>query len=222
MGLEGHTYREILAFYYPGTVLSRSAAGLRFAQLASERVKLLSTDPNRDRAVLPLADALLREMPPQLPIVAVTIRVYPDLDAFRNATGEPGWVAAHTSGSTIELQPLSILQSRGSLRSTLRHELLHVAIETNASAELPVWFREGLVEYLAGERTGGSALPGSERDIQQREDKSRAHAAYVDARNRVAKLVRDYGEAAVLGWIKRGLPAEVTNSSASSANTNSK
>ena len=222
MGLEGRTYREILAFYYPGTVLSRRAAGLRFAQLASERVKLLSTDPNRDRAVLPLAEALLREMPLQVPIAAVTIRVYPDLDAFRNATGEPGWIAAHTSGSTIDLQPLAILQSRGSVRSTLRHELLHVAIETNASAELPVWFREGLVEYLAGERTDGSAAHMSDRDIQQRDDKSRAHAAYVDARNRVAKLIGVYGEAAVLGWIKRGLPAEVTNSTASSANTNSR
>lgn len=223
MGLQGRSYREILAFYYPGTILSRTAAGLQWAQLAGEHVKLLSTDPNHDRAVLAAAEALLREMPPQFPMPRVTIRVYPGLDTFRNATGEPGWVAARTSGSTIDLQPLDILQSRGALRSTLRHELLHVAIESNAAPALPLWFREGLVECLAGDRiTAPAAAHVSEGDVSERQDKARTQAAYVQARARVAALVNRYGQAAVLGWVKRGLPAEVTNSTASSANTNSR
>ena len=33
------------------------------------------------------------------------IRVYPDVDTFRNATGEPGWVAAHSRGLRIDMQP---------------------------------------------------------------------------------------------------------------------
>lgn len=223
MGLEGRTYREILAFYYPGAVLSRTAADLHWAQLTSEHVKLLSMDPNRDRSVLPIAEALLRDVPAQFPTRSVTVRIYPDLDTFRNATGEPGWVAAHTSGSTIDLQPLAMLQSRGILRSTLRHEILHVAIEANAAAALPVWFREGLVEYLAGDRTAApTPAQVSDGDIQQRQDKARAQAAYAQARDHVTTLVHRYGEGAVLSWVKRGLPAEVTNSTASSANTNSK
>jgi stage II sporulation protein D len=224
MGVERHSYREILAFYYPGAVLSRTAGeSLHWSQLSGEHVKLLSTDSNHDRAVLPLARALLREMPAPFPVPRVTIRVYPDLDAFRNATGEPGWVAARTSGSNIDLQPLAILQARGVLRSTLRHELLHVAIESNATPGLPLWFREGLVEYLADDRTSApAAAQVSDADLAQREDQARARAAYAQARQRVAILVGRYGQGAVLGWVKRGLPAEVMNSSASSANTNSR
>jgi stage II sporulation protein D len=225
MGLQGRSYRDILAFYYPRTTLSlMAAASMHWNQLTSESIKLLSTDPHRDRALLPISEALLRAVPAQLPIAHVTIRVYPDLDTFRNATSEPGWVAAHTFGSTIDLQPPAILQSRGILRSTLRHEFLHVAVETNAATALPVWFREGLVGYLAGERTTAPVVPAqvSDADLAQRDDPTRAQAAYAQARGRVATLVRRYGESAVVGWVKRGLPADVTNSTASSANTNSR
>jgi hypothetical protein len=61
-------------------------------------------------------------------------RHYPTLDAFRNATGEPGWVAARTVGTRIDLQPAA------SSHETLHHELLHVLVETHAAPGLPVWF----------------------------------------------------------------------------------
>lgn len=226
MGLEGRTYREILAFYYPGTTLSRNAAdSLQWAQLTSEHVKLLSTNPNRDRTVLPIAENLISSARARLPVIHVNIRVFPNLDAFRNSTGEPGWVAAHTFASTIDLQPLAMLEPRGILRSTLRHELLHVAIDTNALAGLPVWFREGLVGYLAGETTPAPPATNfrvSDSDLLERNDKARAQAASTQARGRVTALIGRYGEPTVLGWIRRGLPAAVINSTASNANTKSK
>ena len=79
---------------------------------------------------------------------ASKIRVYPDVETFRNATGEPGWVAARTSGRRIQLQPAAVLRERGALDSTIHHELLHVFVEAQAAGGLPVWFREGLVGYL--------------------------------------------------------------------------
>ncbi len=73
---------------------------------------------------------------------------------FRDATGEPGWVAAATRGQTIQTQPADVLKQAGTLESTLRHELLHMLIEAHAKPGTPVWFREGLVLYLSEPNAG--------------------------------------------------------------------
>ncbi len=225
MGLEGHTYREILAFYYPGTVVAQTGAGLEWNQMAGEAVTVFSTHPDRDRAVLSQAEALNRALAKRFGWAQprVVIHVYPNIQTFRNATGEPGWVAARTSGTAIDLQPAGVLQSRGILTRTLRHELLHVAIEQQAAPDLPLWFREGLVGYL--NRDGKNAQPAnraSDADLEQRQDERRARAAYTEAAIRTTALVRRYGEDTVLGWLTRGLPVELRNSSTSSAPANSK
>ncbi len=61
MGEEGHSYREILSFYYPGTRLGASAQGTQWQQLTSEDVVLFTTDPERDRPLLPLATRMMHE-----------------------------------------------------------------------------------------------------------------------------------------------------------------
>ena len=153
----------------------------------------------------------------------IDIRVYPDLNTFRNATGEPGWVAARSSPSGIDLQPSPVLVAHGALRSTLQHEITHVLIEREAHPDLPVWFREGLVEWLCSERRGkrGDRLM-EDNDLRQRGDSARAGRAYALAYQQVADLVNRYGEGTVLGWVKRGLPLAVRNSIVSKAATNSK
>ena len=123
------------------------------------------------------------------------VRVYPDVETFRNATGEPGWVAAHTEGRRIHLQPAAILRSRDALESTLRHELLHVAVESQARPGLPVWFREGLVGYSGsshGQPDTDARIP-SDADLRQTADAARARQAYADATRAVAVLVKRYG-----------------------------
>jgi stage II sporulation protein D len=227
MGLEGFSYREILAFYYPGTTVGRTGGGLNWTRLGGESIALFTTRPDQDRNVLALAEDLKTNIEERLRTPGprqIDIRLYPDLDTFRNATGEPGWVAARSSGTNIDLQPARTLQIRGVLRQTVRHELLHVFIENEAAPGLPVWFREGLTEWLAHPssepRPPGSR--GSDEDFEQRQDRVRAERAYEAARRRVAELVNRYGEDAVLGWVKRGLPLEVRNSSESRAATKSK
>ena len=61
MGEEGHSYREILAFYYPGTRLGVSAQGIPWQQLANEDVELLTTQPDRDRPLLSVATRYMHE-----------------------------------------------------------------------------------------------------------------------------------------------------------------
>lgn len=211
MGLEGRGYREILAFYYAGTAVGLTGRGLSWNQLTGESIAVTTTQPGADRALLDLAEREARAIAQRtnLPLPGrIEIRVYPDVETFRNATGEPGWVGAQTRGSRIQLQPSAALRSRGALQSTLRHELLHVFVEAQATAGLPVWFREGLVGYL--ER--GPAPPGNgaprDADLRQTVDAPRARRAYAAATHKVADLANRYGERAVLAWLKTGLPRE--------------
>jgi stage II sporulation protein D len=212
MAGEGKSYREILSFYYPGTQVSRTGVGVKWTRLAGEGVSVWTARPERDRKLLPLAERIRREL--QLN-GDWEIRVYPDVDTFRNATGEPGWVAAHMSGRRIDMQ------ASANLRHDLRHEMTHGMVESRAIPGLPLWFREGLVEWLdtTEPRPKGAV---DDAGIRQRQDRARAQRAYDAAKARVAALVNRYGEITVLGWLERGLPTEVKNSSASSATTNSR
>lgn len=218
MGTAGHSYRDILAFYYPGTSVSRLATGFHWVPMVGDGVTVLSERPDLDRAVLHRAETARRKAQARLRLdgpAGITVRVYPDLDAFRNATAEPGWVAAHTARSTIDLQPATVLNRTGALNSVLNHEMLHVILENHAASGLPVWFLEGLVEYLCNEP--GSDNASTDADLSQRKSRAAAQHAYASAAARVSALVAHYGEATVLGWISRGLPAEVKNSSDNSA-----
>ncbi|HLH03835.1 MAG TPA: SpoIID/LytB domain-containing protein [Bryobacteraceae bacterium] len=211
MAAAGHSYREILAFYYPG------ATALEWIRLGGEDITLYTTDPAHDAALLRTAERLNRTLP--WPARGAEIYAYPTLEDFRSSTAEPGWVAAHTVGRHIDLQPARLLAERGILDDTLHHELLHVAVEARAHPSLPLWFREGVVEWLSGSYPQGTAAAPADSDLRQRTDRSRAEQAHQQARALVSQLVDRYGETAVLGWISRGLPAEVKNSTASSATT---
>jgi stage II sporulation protein D len=208
MGVERFSFREILQFYYPGTSVSRLARDIAWKQLLGDKIVLFSTQPDRERMVLQIAETELRDLQNRWHLSLKTppeIYLYPDMETFRNGAGEPGWVAAHTQGNRVEMQPMSALQSRGLPRSTLRHELLHVLIEERAKAGLPVWFREGLVENLAGDASAGTAA------TSRRATKAR-----------VTALIRLYGIDEVLGWVTSGLPPAVLHSSTSSSTENSK
>ena len=202
MGAEGHPYREILAFYFPGTELGITARGIQWRRMSGETIALMTTRPDRDRPLLATAERQVKEItarygwPAPAPI---ELRVYPDLDTFRNATGEPGWVAARTTGHRIELQPATPRDA------TLRHELLHVFVDSQATAALPVWFREGLTDYLANPVSPASTVP-TDLAIRQTADQPRARLAYTAATQKVAALIHQYGFPTVLSWLKSGLP----------------
>ena len=219
MGEEGRSYREILSFYYPGTKLGVAAQGLAWQQFANEDIELLTTRPERDRELLTPATRELHaaeEATGLLYRAKPRLKVYATVAEFRNASGEPGWVAASTRGRTVQMQPPETLRNSGALESTLRHELLHMLIESYAHPGTPQWLREGLALYLG--KPDGDRHPeivetdaAIEKALSAPQSEQQMRAAYAQARARVARLVQEYGKATVLDWLREGMPASLVS-----------
>jgi stage II sporulation protein D len=218
MGEEGHSYREILAFYYPGTKLGASTQGMPWQQLANEDVQLLTARPERDRGLLPIATRLMHESEESTGLLfrgTPRLKVYATVADFRNSTGEPGWVAASTRGRTIQMQPPDVLREAGTLDSTLHHELLHMLIESYARPGTSLWFREGLVLYLSGPASSApqgiafETTAALEKALRAPASQEELRRAYAEARGRVAQLAQQHDKQTLLDWVQNGLPAEV-------------
>jgi stage II sporulation protein D len=218
MGEEGRSYREILSFYYPGTRLGVSAQGIPWQQLANEDVALLTTRPDHDRSLLTLATGFMHESEENTGLLyraTPRLKIYPTIAAFRNSTGEPGWVAASTRGRTIQMQPSDVLREAGTLESTIRHELLHMLIDSYALPGTPLWFREGLVLYLTAPNASSKQsenvddLKSLEKALRSPASEEELRHAYAGASARVAQLARQHGREALLDWVQNGLPANL-------------
>jgi stage II sporulation protein D len=94
------------------------------------------------------------------------------------------------------MQPAALLRSSGRLESTLLHEMLHLAVESQANRRTPQWFREGLVLCLAG-TPAENRSSGSGPEQQMRRE-------YESARARVRALIDRYGRATVMQWLRTG------------------
>lgn len=79
------------------------------------------------------------------------IIIHETTPGFIAATGQPGWAAAASRGSRIELQPLALLRRRGVVTTTLRHEYAHYVIDLLSRGRAPRWLAEGLAVHVAGE-----------------------------------------------------------------------
>jgi stage II sporulation protein D (peptidoglycan lytic transglycosylase) len=138
-------------------------------------------------------------------IPRLEIRLNESTGDFTSRTGQPWWAAAATKGSRIELQPVGLLEQRGVLITTLRHELAHVIIDSVSNKRPPRWLEEGFALYLAGEGqtisrylTQGQ-LP--EDELEQRLQRPRTQAEmrtlYAQAYLTVAEMIRRQGESSV-------------------------
>jgi stage II sporulation protein D len=212
MGQQGRSYREILSAYYPGTALGINAQGVTWEKLPGESVDIVTTNKSDASILLPAAERAFRlagERTGWTFNARPQVKVFPTIAIYRDATGEPGWVAASTRGNVIRLQPITKLQQSGALDSTLRHELLHMIIESQARLDTPLWLREGLVIYLSDPdrvkpiRTDVNGLSNRLRSLQTEAD---VRAAYRECAGAAAEEVRKYGLPTVLGWMKNGFP----------------
>lgn len=204
MGEQGRSYREILAFYYPGTAVGINARGLSWEKLPGESLDLMTTNRDDAAVLLPAAERALRlaiERTGWDLRARPLVKVYPTVAIYRDATGEPGWVAASTLGNVIRLQPISTLQRTHSLDSTLGHEFLHMLIESKARPETPLWLREGLAIYLSNPE---SAKPSKvdvdvlERQLHSLQNEEQMRAAYRACAGAVADAVEKNGLNTVL------------------------
>src|SRR5947209_8673101 len=211
MSKEGKGYHEILAFYYPGTSLRADPKELGWQKRESENFELLSTQPDQDTELMASAQNILSALESELGwrLQSKTqLKIYPTLDTFRDATGQPGWIAAFTRGHVISLQPLTILRKKNVLESTLRHEFGHLLIESRAHPSTPLWFREGLVICLADAQRVYEPVQMREAEIdaalRHPEDRQRLEQAYAAAHTRVAEMIQKNGRETVLQCLNNG------------------
>lgn len=231
MAREGRNYHEILSFYYPGTQVTagEAAQASKWQTRSSERVELMSMQPDADAAVLRVAARILQADEEAIGWSAggtVRLQIFPTLDAYRNSTGQPGWVAASTRGRTIRLQPLKELEKREIIESTLRHEMFHVLVEAKAKAQTPLWFREGIVLVLSNQSAQGSVTTEMTDDqieavLHRPTSREEVQKAYAAALHRVSVLMDQYGKESVLRWLSGGIPRDIrlgTNDSSATIN----
>lgn len=214
MARQGKDYREILAFYYPGALIGRSAQGIPWTVVPTESFELRVVNA-ADRAIARSTAHSALEWATQrsgltlhsLPL----IEVYPTVAMFRDATGEPGWVAASTRHQRMRVQPPGVLHDR--FESVVRHEFLHMLVEDNAASNTPLWFREGLVVYVGGDPPAANevTMTGKQLDeaITSRNAEAEMRQAYAQAAALVRDMERNYGRAQLLAWLRSGLPDNI-------------
>jgi stage II sporulation protein D len=152
------------------------------------------------------ADMERRLMVAGLPALAgarlLDVVIHETTPGFIAATGQPGWAAAASRGSRMELQPLALLRRRGVFETTLRHEYAHFVIEFLGRGRAPRWLAEGLAAHVAGE---GAMLARSdpkskwtrdelERKLERPASADEMRALYAASYNEVRALIRAEGE----------------------------
>jgi SpoIID/LytB domain protein len=184
--------------------------------LSSEHFKISfpdRTDHKLAENILNILESTRADLLRRVSASGLSINQFPSLDVFVNdttgnfvgRTGQPWWAAAAIKGNHIELQPLAVLQRRGVLAATLRHELVHAAIDSLSHGRAPRWLAEGMALYFAGEGTQlARYLPRSNapaEEIEKRLERARTaaemRAAYAAAYLEVRNLIKRDGEAAL-------------------------
>jgi stage II sporulation protein D len=207
LALEGRDTNLILHTYFPGAEVritptdtgwqTHEATGWTLITTALSPSLLKTGDLAWQKAL-----TLIHPATPVHP----EVRLYPTVPLFRSVTGEPGWTLAATRGDRIALQPAA-LKNPGNL---LLHEFLHVLVEHESTANLPLWFREGLVEALAENPI--AALPkniaDTEAHLAHPSTLLEAQKAHQEAAALVRRLVLTYSLPTILTWLHRGLPPD--------------
>ena len=167
--------------------------------------------PQRDaEGILKTLEATRADLLQRISSAGISSDRFPALEIFINdttgdftgRTGLPAWAAAATKGNQIELQPIAVLQRRGVLTSTLRHEMAHVAIDSVSHSRAPRWLAEGMALYLAGEGpmisryTPQAKMKVSEIEqmLSQASSATEMRAGYAAAFREVGSLLKRDGE----------------------------
>lgn len=206
MAQRGYNARQILAKYFPGANVGPQ---VDVTSRRSSNFTVQAADKNEAERVLNLLEANRNMLMRRLSAAGIEANL-PDVEVvinkttgdFVGRTGMPAWAAAATRNNRIELQPVSVLKQRGILETTLRHELVHVAVDALGGKQTPRWLAEGLALYVAGEgrlleryAQGPTLSPKDlERKLASAKSGDEMKAAYAAAYIQVRDLIRVEGE----------------------------
>jgi len=186
----GLTADEILAGYFPGTAVTSLAAA---PAPLTVRLELPESDEGERGSLQALLDRSLADLRTQTGVEApdaLRVRFHPTVESFRRSTGRPWWVAAATRDGRIELLPVGVLRRRGTLASTVRHELAHAFLDPYLQGR-PLWVREGAAMFFAGEAAGSAvATCPSDQDILTAASAEAMHEVYARAASCFAREIK--------------------------------
>lgn len=158
MAHAGKSYRKILQTYFLGAAVRLHAQDTGWQSVSANGFTLRVTAKDaalEAAAARAFADA--RSRYGSAVTSAPTLTIFPTTEAYRQATGQPGWELAATRGDRIATQSAGLLRMHGGAEPLLRHEFLHSFVEREASPAAPLWMREGLVGVLNGETCAATA-----------------------------------------------------------------
>jgi stage II sporulation protein D len=212
MGQMGIGFERILAHYFPGTTLGSLSGQDDTRFLASEHFEIVfpTGQDHLAAAALEILETERIRLGARAEALPTRIRVrsWATTVDFIHAARQPGWVAGSNDGRLIDLQPLDLLQRKGILDSTLRHELTHLVVRRLRAAGVPHWYEEGLVLFLTGEPVPSESHARDrkrslEMSLTRPRSESEMRAAYAQALEQVRELAGRKGEAALWQVLER-------------------
>jgi stage II sporulation protein D len=215
MGAEGKSALDILQFYFPGTDVHVELHDDGWLKTQVGRLSVRSTHvpSEQTRAAIQQAWEEAKKRFGKETAVIPEVVLAPSTELFRQLAVQPGWALASSRGQEIVLQPEAVFSAnKVNWPLTLRHEMLHVLVESEASAQTPLWFREGFVEVLNGdfEPSAGAMSPAEiDRALTSAVSWRQAALAHREAASMMRRLITRYGTSAVSGWLVSGVPSGV-------------
>ncbi|WP_263417454.1 SpoIID/LytB domain-containing protein [Terriglobus albidus] len=210
MAVQGKSAREIVEYYFTGVSvgITPNDAGWQQSSNGPLRIRSVGNDAVYGATIQHAWAEATKRFPVQKALTPEIVAA-PSVEIFRQMTASPGWLLAATRGNTVVLQPWSILRNQAD--NVLLHEFLHLCIESEAGAKAPLWLREGLVEYLAGDAQSGETMQAASletalRSPSTQHESQQAHAA---AAAKVRALVGRYGITSVRAWLGSGVPSGI-------------